>query len=155
MSTTVPEQGLRGFPVPLGIIHYPGDKQRWLSGDIPPSNLFQRTCRAHLCPAVQQDLISGETGFAQRQTASASLQQLEKTGILESRRVGREKIFIHPALLKNSFRAMRICRKFSFFSTRSGDMSIGSTGPPPIHGCIGRGGGTLVRKSFFILPVPE
>ncbi|MFA5331718.1 MAG: Fic family protein [Methanoregula sp.] len=41
-----------------------------------------------------------EEGIAQRQTAAEYLQQLEKIGVLESRKIGREKIFIHPALLK-------------------------------------------------------
>lgn len=41
-----------------------------------------------------------DAGIAQRQTAADYLLQLEKIGILESRKVGREKIFIHPALLK-------------------------------------------------------
>ncbi len=39
-------------------------------------------------------------GIAQRQTAAEYLQELEEIGILESRKVGREKIFLHPALLK-------------------------------------------------------
>jgi len=41
-----------------------------------------------------------DAGIAKRQTAAEYLQQLEKIGVLESRKVGREKMFIHPALLK-------------------------------------------------------
>jgi Fic family protein len=41
-----------------------------------------------------------EAGIARRQTAAEYLQELEEIGILESRKVGREKIFLHPALLK-------------------------------------------------------
>jgi Fic family protein len=41
-----------------------------------------------------------DAGIAQRQTAAEYLQKLEEIGILESRKAGREKIFLHPALLK-------------------------------------------------------
>lgn len=41
-----------------------------------------------------------EAGLAERKTASSYLQELERLGILESERVGREVIFKHPALLK-------------------------------------------------------
>ena len=41
-----------------------------------------------------------DAGIAKRQTAAEYLQQLEGIGVLESRKVGREKVFIHPALLK-------------------------------------------------------
>jgi Fic family protein len=41
-----------------------------------------------------------DTGIAKRQTAAEYLQHLEEIGVLESRKVGREKVFIHPALLK-------------------------------------------------------
>jgi Fic family protein len=38
-------------------------------------------------------------GIAKRQTASVYLKQLADLGILEERRVGREKLFIHPRLM--------------------------------------------------------
>jgi len=41
-----------------------------------------------------------DAGIAKRQTAAEYLQNLEEIGVLESRKVGREKVFIHPALLK-------------------------------------------------------
>jgi Fic family protein len=41
-----------------------------------------------------------DAGIAKRQTAAEYLQHLEEIGVLESRKVGREKVFIHPALLK-------------------------------------------------------
>ncbi|MFA6333865.1 MAG: Fic family protein [Methanoregula sp.] len=41
-----------------------------------------------------------DAGIAKRQTAAEYLQQLEGIGVLESRKVGREKIYLHPALLK-------------------------------------------------------
>ncbi len=41
-----------------------------------------------------------DAGIAKRQTAAEYLQKLEEIGVLESRKVGREKVFIHPALLK-------------------------------------------------------
>jgi len=41
-----------------------------------------------------------DAGIAQRQTASLYLKTLEETGILASRKVGREKIYVHTALLK-------------------------------------------------------
>ncbi|MEN6609230.1 MAG: Fic family protein, partial [Methanoregulaceae archaeon] len=41
-----------------------------------------------------------DAGIAKRQTAAEYLQNLEEIGVLESQMVGREKIFIHPALLK-------------------------------------------------------
>jgi Fic family protein len=41
-----------------------------------------------------------DAGIAKRQTAAEYLQHLEGIGVLESRKVGREKIFIHPALMK-------------------------------------------------------
>ncbi len=90
-----------------------------------------------------------DAGIAQRHTASASLQQREKICIPGSRKVGRGKIFIYPAPLKNSFLAMRICRKLCFFSTRSGDISIGPTGPPPVRECTGRYGGTFFSEILF------
>ena len=97
-----------------------------------------------------------DAGIAQRQTASASLQQREKTGIPGSRNVGCGKIFIPPALLKDSFRAMRICRKLCFFSTRFWDISIGPTGSPPVswrHRAGRRN--ILFRNPFCILSCPE
>ncbi|MFA5295443.1 MAG: hypothetical protein WC382_08015 [Methanoregulaceae archaeon] len=41
-----------------------------------------------------------DAGIAKRQTASLYLKTLEETGILASRKVGREKISVHTALLK-------------------------------------------------------
>jgi len=41
-----------------------------------------------------------DAGIAKRQTAAEYLQHLEEIGVLESRKVVREKVFIHPALLK-------------------------------------------------------
>ena len=41
-----------------------------------------------------------DAGIAKRQTAADYLQKLTDIGVLESRKVGREKVFLHPALLK-------------------------------------------------------
>jgi Fic family protein len=41
-----------------------------------------------------------DAGIAKRQTAAEYLQNLEEIGVLESRKAGREKVFIHPALVK-------------------------------------------------------
>lgn len=41
-----------------------------------------------------------EKGIAVRQTASGYLKQLVKPGVLEEKAVGREKLFIHPKLMK-------------------------------------------------------
>jgi Fic family protein len=41
-----------------------------------------------------------DAGISKRQTASEYLKKLEEIGILESRKVGREKIYVHTALLK-------------------------------------------------------
>jgi Fic family protein len=41
-----------------------------------------------------------EAGLAERKTASSYLQELERLGVLESEKVGREVIYKHPALLK-------------------------------------------------------
>lgn len=41
-----------------------------------------------------------DAGIAKRQTASQYLKKLEEIGILESRKVGREMIYLHTALLK-------------------------------------------------------
>ncbi|AGB01196.1 Fic family protein [Methanoregula formicica] len=40
-----------------------------------------------------------DAGIAKRQTAASYLQEMEKIGVLESRKIGRERIYIHPALL--------------------------------------------------------
>lgn len=41
-----------------------------------------------------------DAGIAKRQTAAGYLQQMEKIGVVESRKIGRERIYINPALLK-------------------------------------------------------
>jgi Fic family protein len=41
-----------------------------------------------------------DAGIAKRQTASEYLRELERLGILESERRGREVIYRHPALLE-------------------------------------------------------
>jgi hypothetical protein len=41
-----------------------------------------------------------EKGIAVRQTASGYLKALVKLGVLEEKPVGREKLFIHPKLMK-------------------------------------------------------
>lgn len=41
-----------------------------------------------------------DAGIAKRETASVYLKKLEEIGILASRKVGREKISVHTALLK-------------------------------------------------------
>jgi Fic family protein len=41
-----------------------------------------------------------KAGIAQRQTAAQYLRELVKTGVLEERLVGREKLFVHPKLLR-------------------------------------------------------
>jgi Fic family protein len=41
-----------------------------------------------------------ESGIAKRQTASQYLKQLVEIGVLEERTVGKEKLFLHPKLLK-------------------------------------------------------
>jgi hypothetical protein len=41
-----------------------------------------------------------EAGMAKRQTASVYLQEMEKMGILQGERRGREMIYKHPALLE-------------------------------------------------------
>ncbi len=41
-----------------------------------------------------------ETGAVKRQTASKYLKLLAEAGVLEERKVGREKIFVHPRLMK-------------------------------------------------------
>lgn len=41
-----------------------------------------------------------EAGLAERKTASAYLQELERIGVLESEKVGREVLYKHPALLE-------------------------------------------------------
>jgi hypothetical protein len=41
-----------------------------------------------------------DAGIAKRQTAPVYLQELEKLGILQSERRGREMIYKHPALLE-------------------------------------------------------
>jgi Fic family protein len=41
-----------------------------------------------------------DAGIAQRQTAAGYLQQLEDIGVLESKKIGRERVFINPPLLK-------------------------------------------------------
>jgi len=41
-----------------------------------------------------------DAGIAKRRTASEYLKKREVIGILESRKVGREKIYVHTALLK-------------------------------------------------------
>ncbi len=40
-----------------------------------------------------------EAGIAQRQSASVYLHQLAQAGILETRQVGRERLFINPRML--------------------------------------------------------
>ena len=39
-----------------------------------------------------------ESGIAKRQTASEYLKKLAKIGVLEERKVGRERLFLHPKL---------------------------------------------------------
>ena len=70
-------------------------------------------CRLELPPAVySKDLVElvfiqpyckiqfvVDAGVAKRQTAASYLQEMEKIGVLESRKIGRERIYIHPALL--------------------------------------------------------
>jgi hypothetical protein len=41
-----------------------------------------------------------QTGIAQRHAASRYLKDLCEIGVLEERRIGREKLFVHPKLLK-------------------------------------------------------
>jgi len=41
-----------------------------------------------------------DAGIAERKTASAYLQELEKLGVLNGERHGREVIYKHPSLLK-------------------------------------------------------
>jgi Fic family protein len=41
----------------------------------------------------------GEAGIAKRQTASTYLKELAALGVLQERKVGREKLFIHPRLM--------------------------------------------------------
>ena len=40
-----------------------------------------------------------QAGVAKRQTASRYLKLLQEMGVLEERKVGREKLFVHPKLL--------------------------------------------------------
>ena len=40
-----------------------------------------------------------QAGVAKRQTASRYLKLLQGMGVLEERKVGREKLFVHPKLL--------------------------------------------------------
>ena len=40
-----------------------------------------------------------EAGIAKRQTASSYLKELASLGVLQERKVGREKLFIHPKLM--------------------------------------------------------
>jgi Fic family protein len=80
-------------------------------------DLFDQTvalCRAKLPPKVySKELVElvfaqpyskiqflVDAGIAERQTASAYLQELEKLGILKGERRGREMLYKHPALLK-------------------------------------------------------
>jgi Fic family protein len=44
--------------------------------------------------------VSAATGIAARQTASRHLKQLVEIGVLEEKAFGREKLFIHPKLMK-------------------------------------------------------
>jgi Fic family protein len=41
----------------------------------------------------------GEAGIAKRQTASSYLKELAALGVLQERKVGREKLFVHPRLM--------------------------------------------------------
>ena len=41
----------------------------------------------------------GEAGIAKRQTASSYLKELVALGVLQERKVGREKLFVHPRLM--------------------------------------------------------
>ena len=41
----------------------------------------------------------GEAGIAKRQTASSYLKELVTLGVLQERKVGREKLFVHPRLM--------------------------------------------------------
>jgi hypothetical protein len=45
-----------------------------------------------------QNLV--DAGIAKRQTASVYLKSLESIGVLKEMKVGREKLFIHPAFVK-------------------------------------------------------
>jgi Fic family protein len=42
----------------------------------------------------------GEAGIAKRQTASRYLKELAALGVLQERKVGREKLFVHPKLMR-------------------------------------------------------
>jgi Fic family protein len=44
--------------------------------------------------------VSAATGIAARQTASRHLKQLVEIGVLTEMAFGREKLFIHPKLMK-------------------------------------------------------
>ena len=90
----------------------------WTTGRILAiRDLFDRTlarCRAKLPPKVySKELVElvftqpyckiqflVDAGIAERKTASAYLQELEKLGILKGEKQGREVIYKHPGLLK-------------------------------------------------------
>ena len=90
----------------------------WTTGRILAiRDLFDQTlarCRAKLPPKVySKELVElvfaqpyskiqflVDAGIARRQTASEYLQELEKLGILQGEKQGREVIYKHPALLK-------------------------------------------------------
>jgi len=66
-----------------------------------PSNVYSRELveLIFVQPYCKIEFVV-EAGIAKRQTASEYLKKLEEIGILESRKVGREKIYLHTALLK-------------------------------------------------------
>ena len=50
----------------------------------------------------------GEAGIAKRQTASSYLKELVTLGVLQERKVGREKLFVHPIINQRNYRTLRI-----------------------------------------------
>jgi len=104
-------------PWVLYMLHGVEETSRWTVGRIRAiRDLLDATverCRAELPKVYSKELVElvfrspyckisfvVEAGIAERKTASVYLQELERIGVLQAEKRGREMIYRHPALLK-------------------------------------------------------
>ena len=88
--TTAKVRGIRSL-LDETVDHMRREAPRIYSRELAEIIFVQPYCRIH-------NLV--DAGIAQRQSAAAYLKALAGIGILEERKVGRERLFINPALLK-------------------------------------------------------
>ena len=74
------------------------DKHHYSLPTIPPASDMESRAVLKSCINARADLVN--KGVAKRQAASRYLQDMVELGVLVEQTLGKEKLFIHPKLMK-------------------------------------------------------